>query len=64
MDPNGYVLTNNHIIENAADIIVQLSDARKCTARFLGRDPQTDLATPKVGAPGPLPPAPRDDSAP
>jgi serine protease Do len=61
---NGYILTNNHVIENAGDIIVRLSDARKFTARLVGRDPKTDLAMPEVGAPGPLPPAARGDSAP
>jgi len=39
VDPNEYILTNEHVIENAADIIVRLSDARKFTARLMGRDP-------------------------
>ena len=33
VDPTGYILTNNHVIENASEIIVRLSDSRKFTAR-------------------------------
>jgi len=40
VDPQGYILTNNHVIENAQDIIVRLSDQRKFTARLVGRDPR------------------------
>ena len=42
VDPKGYILTNNHVIENAQEIIVRLSDQRKFTARLVGRDPKTD----------------------
>ncbi|MBI1734973.1 MAG: Do family serine endopeptidase [Candidatus Rokubacteria bacterium] len=62
VDPNGYILTNNHVIENAAEIIVRLSDARKFTATLVGRDPKTDLAVLKVDAPAPLPAAELGDS--
>lgn len=62
VDPNGYILTNNHVIENAAEIIVRLSDARKFTAKLIGRDPKTDLAVLKVDAPAPLPAAELGDS--
>ena len=37
VDPKGYILTNNHVIENARDIIVRLSDARKFPATLVGR---------------------------
>jgi serine protease Do len=62
VDPNGYILTNNHVIENAAEITVRLSDARKFTAKLVGRDPKTDLAVLKVEAPTPLPTADLGDS--
>src|SRR6185436_2747579 len=62
VDPSGYILTNNHVIENAQDITVRLSDSRKFTATLVGRDPKTDLAVLKVEAPAPLPTAPLGDS--
>src|SRR5438132_43606 len=39
VDSKGYILTNNHVIENAQDIIVRLSDQRKFSARLVGLDP-------------------------
>jgi len=62
VDPAGYILTNNHVIEDAAEISVRLSDARKFTARLVGRDPKTDLAVLKVEAAAPLPAAELGDS--
>ena len=62
VDPKGYILTNNHVIENAQDIIVRLSDQRKFTARLVGRDPKSDIAVLKVDAPRPLPAAELGDS--
>jgi serine protease Do len=62
VDPNGYILTNNHVIENASEITVRLSDARKFIAKLVGRDPKTDLAVLKVDAPQPLPAAELGDS--
>src|SRR5215510_228782 len=50
VDPKGYILTTNHVIENAQDIIVRLSDQRKFTAKLVGRDPKTDVAVLKVDA--------------
>jgi Do/DeqQ family serine protease len=62
VDPKGYILTNNHVIENAQEIIVRLSDQRKFTARLVGRDPKSDIAVLKVDAPRPLPAAELGDS--
>ncbi len=62
VDPSGYILTNNHVIENAQDITVRLSDSRKFTATLVGRDPKTDVAVLKVDAKAPLPAAEIGDS--
>ncbi|WNG61258.1 Do family serine endopeptidase [Archangium gephyra] len=44
IDSNGLILTNNHVVENAIDIRVRLTDGREFDAKVLGRDPLTDLA--------------------
>jgi serine protease Do len=48
IDPEGLVLTNNHVIENAATITVRLSDEREFDAKVVGRDPKTDLAVIRI----------------
>ncbi len=47
----GYILTNNHVVENAESVEVRLSDDRKFKASIVGRDPKTDLAVLKIEAP-------------
>lgn len=45
---NGYIVTNNHVIDNASTIKVVLNDNRSYTAKVIGTDPNTDLALVKV----------------
>jgi len=52
MDPRGYVLTNNHVIEGAEQIQVTLPDKRQFSAKVVGRDPTTDIAVLKIEAKG------------
>ncbi len=40
----GYVVTNNHVVDNASVIKVQLSDGRKFDAKVVGKDPRSDIA--------------------
>ena len=48
VSPAGHLLTNHHVIEDADEIEVQLSDGRRAGARVIGADPDTDLALLKV----------------
>ncbi|MEN6439530.1 MAG: trypsin-like peptidase domain-containing protein [Syntrophobacter sp.] len=51
VDPRGYILTNNHVIEDARKLEVTLANGKKYTARLIGSDPDTDLAVVKIDAP-------------
>ncbi len=46
----GYILTNNHVIDNASEILVTLKDGRSLVAELIGTDPQIDIAVIKVNA--------------
>ena len=50
MSPEGYVLTNNHVVEGADEIEVVLADARRTSAKVIGTDPESDLAVLKIEA--------------
>lgn len=51
VSPAGYILTNNHVIEEADDIEVVLNDGRRTLAQVIGTDPESDLAVLKVDLP-------------
>jgi serine protease Do len=48
IEPTGVIITNNHVVEDADEIVVKLSDGRELKAEVLGRDPKTDLAVIKI----------------
>lgn len=60
---DGYILTNDHVIEDGGAIVVTLRDGHEFTARAIGRDAMTDVALIKIDAPFALPVAPLGDSA-
>lgn len=49
-NPDGYIITNNHVVEDAAQLSVTLHDDRKFPAKLIGRDPKSDLAVIKINA--------------
>ncbi|MDE3016267.1 MAG: DegQ family serine endoprotease [Pseudomonadota bacterium] len=55
IDASGYIVTNNHVIDDADEITVTLPDKSKYKAKIIGRDKKTDLALLKVDAKKPLP---------
>jgi serine protease Do len=48
VSPDGYILTNNHVVEDATDVKVTLGDRRQLEAKVIGTDPKTDIAVLKV----------------
>lgn len=62
VDSEGHIVTNNHVIGDAAEIEVRFSDKTKLIAQVIGKDPDTDLALLKVTADHPLPSARFGDS--
>jgi serine protease Do len=61
LSADGYIVTNNHVVEDATGIQVKLADGRELAAKVVGRDPKTDLALLNVEATG-LPVIPVGDS--
>lgn len=47
---DGYLLTNNHVVENADEVMVALTDGREFPARVVGKDPKSDIAVVKIDA--------------
>jgi serine protease Do len=62
IDAAGYILTNNHVVDNAEKITVKLSDGGEFEAQVVGKDPKTDIALIKVEPKQNLPVAPLGDS--
>ncbi len=54
VDPAGYIVTNNHVVDGATDIDVTMQDGTELKAKLIGRDAKTDLALLKVEAGKPL----------
>ncbi len=61
-DKEGHVITNNHVVENAANLKVRLTNGKVYEATVVGRDPDTDLAVIKIDADEDLPTADLGDS--
>ncbi len=61
VSPNGYILTNNHVVAHADKIIVKLADGREFKAKIIGTDPASDVAVIKINARN-LPVLPLGDS--
>jgi serine protease Do len=63
IDPAGYIVTNNHVVGEAAKVEIILQDNSKYPARIVGRDPRTDIAVLKIKADKPLPAVAFGDSS-
>jgi serine protease Do len=50
IDEDGYILTNNHVIENASELTVVLSNKKEVSGKVIGSDPETDVAVVKIDA--------------
>lgn len=62
IDREGYIVTNNHVVENADQIKVKLANEKEFDAKIVGRDPKTDLALIKIAASSDLVPLKFGDS--
>ena len=62
ISPDGYIVTNNHVIENAAQLQVTLNDNRSYNAELIGTDPKTDIALIKLDSDEKFPFVPFGDS--
>jgi serine protease Do len=62
IDKDGFILTNNHVVEKTDEIKVKLSNEKEFSAKIIGRDPKTDLALIRIETDEPLKPLPLGDS--
>ncbi len=63
VDKDGLIVTNNHVVGDAKEVEVRLSDKTKFVGQVIGRDPDTDIALIKINATGELPTVPFGDSS-
>jgi serine protease Do len=63
VDKKGYIVTNNHVVGDATDVDVKLSDKTRLQGKVVGRDPDTDLAVIKLTTSKDLPTVPLGDSS-
>jgi len=61
--PDGYLLTNSHVVHGSEEIVVRLNDDTRFTADLVGNDPDSDLAVLRIGSPSALPYVEFGDSA-
>jgi len=57
ISPDGYILTNNHVVANTDSVTVNLPDGKSLLAKVVGSDPTSDIAVVKINAPGETLPA-------
>lgn len=62
LDKDGYIVTNNHVIDGADEIMVKLANEKEFEAKVVGRDPRTDLALIKIDGAKDLTPLPLGNS--
>ena len=62
IDKDGFILTNNHVVEKSDEIKVKLADGKEFSAKIIGRDPKTDLALIRIESDEPLKPLALGDS--
>ena len=62
IDKDGFILTNNHVVEKTDEIKVKLANEKEFDAKIIGRDPKTDLALIRIETDEPLKPLPFGDS--
>ena len=62
IDKDGFILTNNHVVEKTDEIKVKLANGKTYDAKIIGRDPKTDLALIRIKTDKPLTPLPLGDS--